>query len=998
MPKLRKLVLFGLGTATLLAVLAVTLLVLVAPALIDTPAVRAEIQRRLSAALQGQVAWDSLEVELLPPRAEIDRVRVDIPDKVAVTAERLTVALRFWPLLRGEVEISSAALQKPNVRILAKGDRDQPLDPLGLYRAVAEPAAKILQDVAPDMTLRIEQGEIDRFRNVDFTARTGATGVDLELSAAGDLWKRLSANGRIEYADLAARARLSVEGWVFDADIPPATMHAQLRTDAKTLIECEFDGSVGTLGSAKGSLVFPQQKMRMELSAVDLPRVLHIVARKLPGKLAVIESSEGRVSVRAELDFSSSFHLQAQVTRSDAAVKLALLPWKISASDARVTVTPKEVHVTGARGKVGDSTFEHAAARIEFGQPARLSSASGQAKVKLEQWLPWLKTRAPLEEIDSASGSVDVKLNRLALRFDRPQEVDFDTTAVFTKNTIALRSLPAPVALASGSVQADRAQVRFHGIAASLLDASTVASGSFDFKKSVLQVSLGESVAGEKLVRWGMERAEVPQRFEPRTPLRFTAPRIEWAPKQPLVVEARAQVERGPRVEILLVSQPGLLELRRVTVKDAASDARLSARIESKLIEATFSGTLHERSLAALRASGATQPGPGSGAGIVRGELLMSMDRAEPQNSTSEGRLQVESLDLTWLAGKRAVIESIDLTADKTGVRVADARLDWDEQRFRLRGELRRTGEHPVIDAQLESPGVDLKRLLPPAKPPGEKSPEVWPLPARGRIEVRTAFLDYDRYRVAPFDGVLLLEPRKARLEIKQAGMCGVSFPLELETAPDHTSLDIRLAMKDQPFEKSLHCLTGGTMQITGNADLQAVLRTEGRRPHLLRNMTGTARLDLRDGQVKKFAAFGNILSVRNIGDVKRMNQEGFPYRRMHARGRFANGKFLVDEAAFDSRAVHLAATGEVDLLGDQSRITVLVGLLTTIDRIAGAIPIIGDIFGSSLTALPVSVSGDIRDPLVVPLGPGAITERLVDILKNTANLPGKLLVPGQPK
>src|SRR6185503_18274354 len=211
------------------------------------------------------------------------------------------------------------------------------------------------------------------------------------------------------------------------------------------------------------------------------------------------------------------------------------------------------------------------------------------------------------------------------------------------------------------------------------------------------------------------------------------------------------------------------------------------------------------------------------------------------------------------------------------------------------------------------------------------------------------------------FDGILLLEPQRARLEVKEARMCGVSFPLELEATPQDTTLDIHLAMKDQPFEKSLHCLTGGTVEITGNADLTAELHTRGQRPHLLRDLTGTAQLALRDGRVNKFSLLGNILSVRNIGSVKRMHEEGFPFRTMHARGSFKAGTFLVDEAAFDSDALNLAATGRVDLLGANSRLAVLVGLLTTVDRVAGAIPIVGDIFGGSLTALPVSVSGDIR-------------------------------------
>ena len=110
------------------------------------------------------------------------------------------------------------------------------------------------------------------------------------------------------------------------------------------------------------------------------------------------------------------------------------------------------------------------------------------------------------------------------------------------------------------------------------------------------------------------------------------------------------------------------------------------------------------------------------------------------------------------------------------------------------------------------------------------------------------------------------------------------------------------------------------------------------------------------------------------------------------ASGRFENGGFLLDEGFFDSDAARLAAHGRVDLQGADSRLTVLVGLLTTVDRVVGAIPLIGDIFGGTMIALPVSVAGDIRDPQVVPLGPRAVSDQLLGIFERTLKLPTKLV------
>jgi hypothetical protein len=165
----------------------------------------------------------------------------------------------------------------------------------------------------------------------------------------------------------------------------------------------------------------------------------------------------------------------------------------------------------------------------------------------------------------------------------------------------------------------------------------------------------------------------------------------------------------------------------------------------------------------------------------------------------------------------------------------------------------------------------------------------------------------------------------------------------------------------------------------------------------LVRNLTGTAQAEVREGRVKKFALIGNILAFRGITSLEDMAKaEGFPYRRMTAKGHFADGQFRLEEGFFDSSAARLAASGHIDLLGASSQLSVLIAPLTTVERVVGAIPLIGDVFGGTMVALPVAVNGDIRNPLIVPLGPRAITDQLLGIFERTLKLPGKLVVPQQ--
>src|SRR6185436_8442578 len=163
------------------------------------------------------------------------------------------------------------------------------------------------------------------------------------------------------------------------------------------------------------------------------------------------------------------------------------------------------------KGAVGDSPFADAAARIELTAPMRLSAASGKATLKLEQWFPWLRTKAPLDDIASLSGGVELALNRLALRFDRPQDADYDAVLKPDKVSAGLKMLPAPVSVSGGAVHAGPSRVRLEEVPVAMLDARAVFSGTYDVKKTVLEIGLTEGVTGEKLVRWALERGALPQ-------------------------------------------------------------------------------------------------------------------------------------------------------------------------------------------------------------------------------------------------------------------------------------------------------------------------------------------------------------------------------------------------------------------------------------------------------------------------------------------------------
>jgi uncharacterized protein YhdP len=230
--------------------------------------------------------------------------------------------------------------------------------------------------------------------------------------------------------------------------------------------------------------------------------------------------------------------------------------------------------------------------------------------------------------------------------------------------------------------------------------------------------------------------------------------------------------------------------------------------------------------------------------------------------------------------------------------------------------------------------------------------------------------------------------------------LCGIAFPFTLDWSAQGVVGAAHLEAKGQQLEAAARCLSEQRLLISGQFDMRADLRTHGRRADLLRNMRGSVAVEARDGKVMKFGLLGNILSLKSVsslwkGDVK-LSDQGFPYRRITIEGKIEEGRFHVEEGAFDSPALGLAATGSVGLENRDANLTVLVAPFTRIDQLSRKIPIIGYILGGALTSVAVGVNGDIRDPTVVPLDPRAVTAQLAGIFERTLKLPKKLLGPLQ--
>jgi hypothetical protein len=718
-----------------------------------------------------------------------------------------------------------------------------------------------------------------------------------------------------------------------------------------------------------------------------------------------------------------------QLRDSATSIQLRRLPWPVHVRAGTAEWLPGRVSMSAIHGSLGRSAVEGFAARLRLDKEWRVESAAGKASLDLDQLYPWLRGLPALAEalrgIPAVNGVLEAELLKASGRLAAPE---FAARVVPRRVRIQANALPGPLEADGGAARITRSAVDVEQVALAMLDAKATLSGSAagmgspDFR---VQARLGQGQAGAAFAGWALAQAKAPPQVALRTPLAFEVARLDWGPGRRVEASGRLRFDQVTTVAAELSWQPGAFDLRRLDVQEAQGSSTLTLRVDGRQAAGRFNGSTRGALLAYILKDA------GRYSGRIQGDMRFAADLDRLRHASAEGQLSGEGLDLSWLAGRRLLLDRFAIEADGNAMRIGEASVSAGEDRATLRGELRRGEQGPIVDASIESEGIVLDRLLAFAESGGTQLGEAaqatlpaasqvkpraaraaaqpgagpdfgqwWPLPITGRVALRSGYVQHGSYRVAPVALTLSLEAERARLEVDQAQLCGIALPFTVEARREAWSAVARIAAPRQSVNDMARCLTGEHVQITGDADFVFDLKTQGRGRELLRNLEGAGRIETRDGRIQKFALIANILSLLDIKDTVQAaqdiaeGQQGFRYRRIAAAGRIHEGQFKLDEGVFESPSAGMAAHGTIRLDDGDTKMTVLVAPFGRVDRLVRGIPVVGYMVGGTLTSIPVSVTGDIRSPLVVPLGPRAVTQELLGIFERTLKLPTTLVDP----
>ncbi len=999
--RLRKKIVLSLVAVlcTLLTLLAAA--IFLAPAYLNSTAIKAKIETAISRELGGTVQYQQLDISIFPrPHVVFHETHVSIPKTARGTLKFISIYPQIIPLVKGNLFVSRILVREPDLTV-ALPETVSEVKPESLSLPEVKKNIRLmlgyLQAIGPGLVVEMDKGTLVLRRKghlflllrdaaVRFNAPPGP--MDITLKAVTEPWGAFSMTGKYSFDEEKSEVKgLSV------------SMGRSSISDFSASLAWK---DVPYLKIASGKATFALDEMYQWLSSSETLTSYLENVRSLSGVVTVSSMQAG-----VPLYQLAASRLKITGEADNVVLDWALLPVPLTTT-SRFIIEENKVTVADFSARMGKSSLSRVSAYITERKKPVFGLLSGRAVINLSEIFQWRTRYEALQDslktVKNLSGIVRLSSLNFGGPLFEPALWHRSAAGSVEQMTIDSPFLPGTFSASQGNFSLVSNKLTLADVQAAILDTRVTGPAAMSGDgEGIHAIDLTfTGTAGKESIQWAFTRFALPAEFMINAPLAFTNSHLAWQEKAGTTFSGRIMVGNGPLLSLDLSKTETELAVRRATIKDQDTNATVAVRQSENMTDVSFSGKLAQTTLNRIFEQGTF------GKGKINGDLRTTLHRDRPLDSTAQGTLSGDDIVIPWGLAVPLTIDNVSLRADKNVLTIDSAALTWGNSHYAVNGEVTATDSGLVLDMDLGADNIAVSAIQQALSGPGKESSGQKTRPSRmppflGVVRVNSLSLLFGKYTFSPAKAVVTLSPHQVSMAFTEAKTCGISILGTLAFSGADVNFDFKPASAKQPLESTLDCLAGKDVRITGTFDLSGNIRAQGKSGTLVKSLEGKVDFTSKDGKIYHYPVLAKIFSVLSVleifrGRLPELGGNGFPYHAMAVKGKIHEGKFLLEKAYIGGKSLDIIAEGEVDLAAQKLDLVVLVAPFSTINWIIRHIPLVSSIMGGTLVSVPVKVSGDPSNPDVTFLAPSAVGRRLLDLLENILELPVKIIEPILPK
>lgn len=740
--------------------------------------------------------------------------------------------------------------------------------------------------------------------------------------------------------------------------------------------------------------------------------ILDELQNEMPGIIAVVK--KGKLVIReGGKDITDISDLKARITLSSKDVKIRIKGdmeklGKFSLV-SRIHADKSTVFINDLSAFFGKSSIFKCSGKIEFKDSPYWEIKSNKAILILDELFNKISSfsalRDTLGSVKSLKGRINLSSVNISGELAKPQNWDISAYGSIEDAVYGSSGLPGLIKIARGRLEADNKKIIFDKFETSIFDSKLDASAFIERTGqhiSSADISLSGTL-GKETLKWISQELGYSREETLRAPVSITSARVLWQKEGKISTKSSALINNGPKIMIDLEKDNKAFAVNKLIINDNDSNADMAFKFEPNLIELSFKGSLNEQTLNSMFEESSFPRG------WVKGDFSARLPLDRYQQSAVRGKLEGRDFILPLPLSEPLKFKQVVITGRNQAVNIESAKFLWGENNLEGKGSLSAAPDGIRLDIKLKSDEIKVENIINifssrndlsnnKNQSSGFKKPSL-----RGIIRVNAPKVTWGRYSASPANANIILASNAVHLVFKDTYLCDIAIPGRIIFSDDSIKFNFRPDAQDKQLNSNLSCLLEQDFRITGKFDFKGYLNSEGNADVLKSKLRGNVDFHSKDGVIQRAPLLAKIFSVLNVTELLRgklpdFTTEGFKYNSINIKGDINKGIFVIQEAVVDGTTMQLVGQGEVDLVTDQIKLTVLVAPFKTIDFLVSKIPGVRHILGGTLISIPLRVTGDLNDPTIVIFSPTAIGSGLIGMMKRTLSLPVKIIEPIMPK